>query len=116
MNYKHIALSFFLFLFGQIIVWVQVNGPLIWTWAKDYRYLLMVLGIPITWLFMEATRFSVIGFGNLFWPGRFMSFTAGILIFTVMTYLFREEPINAKTAISLVLAFSLILVQLFWKA
>jgi hypothetical protein len=40
----------------------------------------MVLGIPITWLFMEATRFSVIGFGNLFWPGRFMSFTAGILI------------------------------------
>jgi hypothetical protein len=78
MNYKHIALSFFLFLFGQIIVWVQVNGPLIWTWAKDYRYLLMVLGIPITWLFMEATRFSVIGFGNLFWPGRFISFTAGI--------------------------------------
>jgi len=115
MNYKHIAASFFLFLFGQIIVWVQVNGPLIWTWAKEYRYLLMVLGIPITWLFMEATKFSVSGFENLFWPGRFMSFTAGIFIFTVMTYLFREEAINVKTAISLTLAFSLILVQLFWK-
>lgn len=115
MNYKHIALSFFLFLFGQIIVWVQVNGPLIWPWAKEHRFLLMVLGIPITWLFMDATRYAVSGFGNLFWPGRFMSFTAGIFIFTVMTYMFREEAINVKTGISLVLAFSLILVQLFWK-
>lgn len=115
MNYKQIALSFSLFIFGQIIVWIQVNGPLIWTWAKEYRYLLMVLGIPITWLFMEATRFSVSGFGNLFWPGRFISFVAGIFIFTIMTYMFRNEPINAKTAVSLVLAFSLILVQLFWK-
>ena len=116
MNYKSIALSFFLFIFGQIIVWCQVNGPLIWSWAKEYRFLLMLLGVPITWLFMEATRYSVEGFGNLFWPGRFMSFVAGIFIFTLMTYMFRNEPINAKTAVSLVLAFSLILVQLFWKA
>ena len=115
MNYKYILLSFSLFLIGQILVWIQVNGPLIWPWAKEHRFLLMVLGIPITWLFMEATRYSVEGFGNLFWPGRFMSFTAGIFIFTVMTYLFREETINVKTSISLVLAFSLILVQLFWK-
>ena len=64
---------------------------------------------------MDATRYAVSGFGNLFWPGRFMSFTAGIFIFTIMTYMFREEAINVKTAISLVLAFSLILVQLFWK-
>jgi hypothetical protein len=116
MNYKHIALSFSLFIFGQIIVWIQVNGPLIWTWAKDYRYWLMILGVPITALFMRATELSVSGFGNLFWPGRFMSFVAGIFIFTIMTYMFRNEAINLKTAISLVLAFSLILVQLFWKA
>jgi hypothetical protein len=32
-----------------------------------------------------------------------------------MTYIFRDEAINMKTAISLVLAFCLILVQLFWK-
>jgi hypothetical protein len=115
MNYKHIALSFSLFIFGQIIVWIQVNGPLIWTWAKDYRYGLMILGVPITALFMRATELSVSGFGNLFWPGRFMSFVAGIFIFTIMTYMFRNEAINLKTAISLVLAFSLILVQLFWK-
>jgi hypothetical protein len=115
MNYKQIALSFSIFIIGQVIVWIQVNGPLIWPWAKTYKFPLMLLGVPITWMFMLATKYSVSGFGNLFWPGRFMSFVAGIFIFTIMTYLFRDEAINTKTAVSLVLAFSLILVQLFWK-
>ena len=115
MNYKHIILSFCLFMIGQIIVWLQTNGPLIWIWARDYRLFLIILGMPITWLFMTATKYAVSGFENLFWPGRFLSFTAGIFIFTIMTYMFRDEAINVKTAVSLVLAFSLILVQLFWK-
>ena len=115
MNYKHLLFSFFIFLFGQCVVWVQTNGPLIWPWAKTNKFYLMLLGVPITWAFMEATRFSVSAFGGLFWPGRFLSFVSGILIFTLMTYLFKDEGINIKTAISLVLAFSLILVQLFWK-
>ena len=97
-------------------VWIQVNGPILWPWAKSYRFLLMLLGVPITWAFMEATRFAVQGFGGQFWPGRFMSFVAGIFVFTIMTYLFRNEAINLKTAVSLCLALSLILVQLFWKS
>jgi hypothetical protein len=115
MNYRYILLSFLLFILGQIIVWIQVNGPLIWPWAKEWRWALMLLGVPITWLFMEATRYSVSGFDGMFWPGRFTSFVAGIFIFTCMTYIFRDEAINMKTAISLILAVCLILVQLFWK-
>ena len=115
MNYKYIALSILIFLLGQIVVWIQVNGPLICPWAKSYKYALMLLGVPITWAFMEATQFAVRGFNGQFWPGRFLSFVAGIFIFTIMTYLFRNEAITLKTAISLVLALSLILVQLFWK-
>jgi hypothetical protein len=76
----------------------------------------MLLGVPITWLFMEATSLVVQGFNGMFWPGRFMSFTAGIFIFTIMTYVFKHEAINLKTAVSLSLAFALILVQLFWKS
>ena len=64
---------------------------------------------------MEATRYAVSGFGGQFWPGRFTSFVAGIFIFTIMTYMFKGEVINLKTAVSLMLALSLILVQLFWK-
>lgn len=115
MNYKHLAYSFLIFLLGQTVVWVQTNGPLLWPWAKHYRFALMLLGMPITWAFMEATRLAVSGFGGQFWPSRFFSFVSGIFIFTLMTYIFKDEGINIKTAISLTLAFSLILVQLFWK-
>lgn len=115
MNYKHIALSFSIFLLGQIVVWIQVNGPLIWDWAKTYKIALMLLGVPITWAFMEATRYSVSGYSGQFWPGRFTSFVAGIFIFSIMTYMFKGEAINLKTGISLGLALSLLLVQLFWK-
>jgi hypothetical protein len=98
-----------------VLVWIQVNGPLIWPWAKEWRWALMLLGVPITWLFMEATSCVVQGFAGLFWPGRFLSFVAGIFIFTLMTYIFRDEAITMKTGISLLLAFLLIIVQLFWK-
>jgi len=104
-----------MFMIGQAVVWIQTNGPIIWPWAKQWKFPLMFLGVPITWLFMEATRYSVSGFAGMFWPGRFTSFVAGIFIFTCMTYIFRDEAINMKTAVSLVLAFCLILVQLFWK-
>jgi len=115
MNYKHIALSVTIFFLGQIIVWVQVNGPLLWQWARTYKFALMLLGVPITWLFMEATRYAVSGYEGQFWPGRFTSFVAGIIVFTIMTYMFKGEVITLKTSVSLLLAFALILVQLFWK-
>ena len=115
MSYKQIALGFILFIVGQILVWVQLNSPLLWQWARDWRWLLILLGIPITWIFMQATENTVNGFGGTFWPGRFISFTAGIFVFSILTHMFKAEPITAKTIISLVLAFSLIIVQLFWK-
>jgi hypothetical protein len=115
MNYKHIALSITIFLLGQIVVWTQVNGPLLWQWARTYKFALMLLGVPITWAFMEAPRYAVSGFEGQFWPGRFTSFVAGIFIFTIMTYIFKGEAINLKTGVSLGLALTLILVQLFWK-
>lgn len=97
------------------MVWIQVNGPLIWPWAKKYKLLLLLFGIPITYLFMEATRFAVTGFEGMFWPGRFVSFVSGIMIFTAFTYFFKGEGISLKTAVSLTLASCIIIIQLFWK-
>jgi hypothetical protein len=115
MNLKFIALAAVMFILGQAIVWIQVNGPILWTWAKEWRWALMFCGVPITYLFMEATRYAVEGFQGEFWPGRFLSFVSGIIIFTLMTYWFRGEAVTAKTATCLVLAFSIIFIQLFWK-
>ena len=62
MNYRLITFAIILFTIGQGMVWIQVNGPLIWPWAKKYKLLLLLFGIPITYLFMEATRMAVSGF------------------------------------------------------
>ena len=115
MNLKYIALSALLFTVGQLIVWIQVNGPIIWTWAKEWRWALMFCGVPITYLFMEATKYSVDGFQGEFWPGRFLSFVSGIFMFTLMTYLVVGESVSLKTAICLLLSLSIILIQLFCK-
>ncbi len=115
MNYKYILLSIVIFLLGQIAVWIQVNGPILWDWAKSYKLLLMLFGVPITWMFMEATKYAVLGFNGQFWPSRFVSFISGIFIFTIMTHVFRDEIITLKTVVSLGLALILILIQVFWK-
>ena len=111
-----IAIAFLIFMLGQCLVWFQVNAPILWPWGKSFKWLLIICGIPITWLFMLATDLAVAGNAGLFWPGRFMSFVSGMLIFTILTYMFCNEPITTKTAVSLVLAISLILIQLFWRS
>jgi len=115
MSYRLITFSILLFLLGHIFVWMQLNGPILWPYLKKYKFLLAVMGIPITYIFMEATRLTIAGFEGLFWPGRFVAFVCGITIFTLFTYLFKGEAITLKTATSLILAFSIIIIQLFWK-
>jgi len=115
MNYRLITFAIILFTIGQALVWIQVNGPIIWPWAKKYKLFITLFGIPITYIFMEATRLAVTGFEGLFWPGRFASFVSGIFIFTILTWFFCNEGISLKTFVSLVLASSIILIQLFWK-
>jgi len=115
MNYRLITFAIILFIIGQGMVWIQINGPLIWDWAKKYKLALTLVGIPITYIFMEGTRLTVTGFDGLFWPGRFVSFVSGIMIFTAFTYFFKGEGITLKTAVSLTLASCIIIIQLFWK-
>jgi hypothetical protein len=115
MRYRLIIFSILLFLLGHVFVWLQLNGPILWPGFKKYKILLVIMGIPITYIFMEATRLTVTGFEGLFWPGRFVGFVCGITIFTIFTYAFAGEAITLKTIVSLILAFSLIIIQLFWK-
>ena len=46
MNYRLIIFSIILFTLGQAMVWIQVNGPIIWPWAKKYKLILINKNIP----------------------------------------------------------------------
>lgn len=105
-----------LFLFGQILIWYQTNGQFKWEWcAKNPFAMALIFSIPISFAFIIATKYVVGYFDGQLWPGRFIGFATGIMSFAILTSFYMNEGINAKTAISLVLAIALVAIQILWK-
>ena len=42
----------------QIVTWVQLNGQFFSSWFKNNVFILCLMGIPISWLYIEATRYG----------------------------------------------------------
>lgn len=113
---NNLIYAIFLFVIGQIIVWMQSNGQFIWTWWKNNPLLIsFTLGGIASYIFIKATYYAYTYFGNLLWPGRFIGFGVGILVFSILTWLLMKEGINMKSVVSLFLAIALLIVQIFWK-
>jgi hypothetical protein len=51
----------------------------------------------------------------LLWPGRFLGFSIGMVVYAVFTSWIFNEGISMKTAVSLGLCLLLITIQVFWK-
>ena len=103
------------FLLVQIMTWFQLNGQFVWPWFKNNIFLLCLFGVPISWLYIEATRLGFIAFDELIWPARLIGFGLGILSFAVCANIYLGEGLTKKTIISLVLASILVCIQVFWK-
>ena len=69
------------------------------------------MGVPISYLFWLCTKWGYEGFGAL-WPVRFLGFATSMMTFPIMTWLYLGETITLKTAISIVLAVIIMLLQL----
>ena len=104
-----------LFSLVQIVTWFQLNGQFVWPWFKNNMLLVCLMGIPISWFYIEATRYGFIAFEGLIWPGRLLGFAAGIFTFAICANIFMGEGLNTKTLVSLILATVLTLIQVFWK-
>ena len=103
------------FLLVQLVTWFQLNGQFVWPWFKNNVFLLCLLGIPISWGYIEATRLGFIAFDGVLWPGRLLGFAMGMLSFAILTNIFLGEGLNTKTVVSLILATVLVCIQIFWK-
>jgi hypothetical protein len=115
MNSRLILISLFWFFVAHIAVWFQLNGQFKWDWFKNNEWVLALCGVPISFLYLWGTKYAVDGFDGLLWPGRFVGFGVGMVVYAIFTGYFFNEGITPKTAISLGLALMLISVQLFWK-
>jgi hypothetical protein len=112
---KNLLISSLFFLVGHLIVWFQLNGQFIWKGWKDNIILVSLLGIPISFFFIWATKWGVSAFDGLFWPPRFIGFAIGVIIYGIMVSYFFNQGINLKTLTTLILAFIILIIQIFWK-
>ena len=112
---NNILTGIILFVITHIIIWFQVNGQFIWTWAKDNPWTMSLLGFPISYVLIIATKFIVAGFDGLLWPGRLVGFGSGMIVMAILTWCILGEGITTKTLASLTLAIVLVMMQVFWK-
>jgi multidrug transporter EmrE-like cation transporter len=99
---------------GQVVSFLQLQGQSIWKFPKDNPYVMMLLGLPISLLFIKSTKLMNEHF-LASWPGRLIGFGVGVVVFTIMSwFLFREHP-TPKTLTCLGLAFLIVVLQIFWK-
>tara|TARA_A100001515_G_C4579236_1_gene212453 strand:+ start:113 stop:457 length:345 start_codon:yes stop_codon:yes gene_type:complete len=111
-----LLIGFILFTVGQALIWIQTNGQFLNKWAKDHPFLMScIFAIPISYMFIFATKYVVEYFDGALWPGRFIGFGTGMIVFATFTYVFMGEGITSKTLTSLVLATALVLIQILWK-
>lgn len=115
MNSKLILVSIFWFFLGHVAVWFQLNGQFKWEWFKENTLLLALCGVPISFLYIWGTKYAVQGFEGLLWPGRFLGFSIGMVVYAIFTSWIFNEGITMKTAVSLSLCLLLITIQVFWK-
>lgn len=112
---KSILTGLLLFTIGQALIWYQTNSQFFNEWAKARPLLMAAMGFPISYILIYASRFTVEGFEGLLWPTRLVGFATGMVIMGVLTWLHLGEGINSKTAVTLILAFIIVVIQLFWK-
>ena len=110
-----VAIGLLLYFVTHIIIWFQVNGQFVWPWAKDHPWTMSLLGFPISYILIIATKYIVAGFDGLLWPGRLMGFGSGMIVMAILTWCILGEGISTKTLVSLVLATTLVFIQVFWK-
>ena len=114
-NITKLVTGTLLFLLGQTLVWYQINGQFISEWVKARPWLMSCLGIPISFIYIYATKYTTEAFDGDLWPQRLIGFSMGMISFAVLTFIHLNQTITLKTAITLALATAIVVIQIVWK-
>ena len=106
------------FIFGvlaQIITFLQLQGQLKFDWIKNNMWFGVLMGLPISFLFMISVKNLVGAFDGQIWPSRLIGFGIGVVVFTIMSHYIFKEPLTPKTLVCLGLGILIVLIQIFYK-
>jgi hypothetical protein len=115
MNIVSFLIAIVTMVLAQILTFYQLQGPLKLDWFKNNYWVVVLMGIPISMMYMLSTKYFVEAYNGLIWPSRVIGFGIGVVVFTIMAQVMFNETLNTKTIVCLALALCIILVQLFWK-
>ena len=100
---------------GQVLSFLQLQGSIKYGWYQKYPIIILLSSIPASWFYLKSVEALVEMFNGELWPSRLIGFGIGIIIFVVLSMLLFKEPLTLKTLTCLLLAASILLVQIFWK-
>lgn len=106
---------FFVYTISQIFTFYQLQGHLFNKWIKDNPLWMTLIGLPIGYFVIIASRHMVELWDGQTWPNRIIGFCLGVIVFSLMSWFILKEPVNLKTSVCLLLSFTILLIQLFWK-
>ena len=100
---------------GQVLSFLQLQGSIKYGWFTNYPIILLLTSIPTTWVYINSVEHLVNAFDGQLWPSRLIGFGIGIIIFVSLSVILFKEPVTLKTLVCLLLAASILAVQIFWK-
>ena len=100
---------------AQVLTFYQLQGQMKYPLFKNNQWIGILLGIPVSFMFMKSVKCFVEAYNGQLWPSRLIGFGIGVTVFTFMSYYLFREPLNLKTLACLSLGVCIILIQLFWR-
>ena len=110
-----ILLGLFWGLLAQATTFIQLQGRLKYDIMKNNTWAVILMGIPISFMFMLSVKYFVEAFDGQIWPSRLIGFGIGVFVFSVMSIMLFKEPLTPKTIVCLGLGFLIVALQIFWK-
>ncbi len=101
--------------FAQVLTFLQLQGPIKYESFKNNYWIVVLMGIPISMLYIYSVKNMVMAYNGQMWPSRLIGFSIGAVVFTYLSWYLFSEPLTTKTIICLILAISILLVQIFFK-
>jgi multidrug transporter EmrE-like cation transporter len=102
-------------LIAQVITFLQLQGQMKYSILKNNTWFVVLLGLPISYLFMISVKHFVAAYDGQIWPSRLIGFGIGVVVFSLMSHWLFKEPFTLKTLVCLGLGSLIVLIQILWK-
>ena len=102
-------------LLGQVGSFMQLQGAMKLGWFPKYFWPVLLMSVPLSWLYIKSVEHFVAAFDGQLWPSRLIGFGLGITIFSIMSHFMFKEPLTPKTLVCIGLGLIIIAIQVIWK-